>query len=361
MGLRMVVNTGYKTTRERVLISSKGRKPKYRTVVKKTPYVISVRDERLIPERAIPAAARYIAGMKQKFGGMDWAVFAYHCGQGCVGEMQEITRRAHGIPKDEMTVPRMFFGASPAVNRELYEAIQTQMQRDWSPTYYFRVMRAQQLLDLYRHNTQEFLSLSQEYHSEFLPTSRAPHRLSVWLRHDDLIYRTNADIRSDDGRRLVRAPDRPEYFGYRLEVSPDSPDNIGYFSEAAPSAIGTLTYIAFETRRLFEDLKPRGEKFRPLTVTSLVEPEDFARQIGKRESMAHTSGQVFDIDYSSLPPGELECLRFVLNDLGWDGYIGFVEDGRDSLHIGCSPTSRDFFSTVFDEAAGSSRESFGGN
>ena len=34
------------------------------------------------PDRAIPAAARYLAGMEQKFGGRDWAIFAYHCGAG---------------------------------------------------------------------------------------------------------------------------------------------------------------------------------------------------------------------------------------------------------------------------------------
>ena len=77
--------------------------------------------------------------------------------------------------------------------------------------------------------------------------------------------------------------------------------------------------------------------FRPLVVTSLVEPEDYASQKGKPEALAHCSGHVFDIDYSALPPAELECLRFVLSDLGWEGYLGFVEDGMDSLHIGCSP------------------------
>jgi hypothetical protein len=61
---------------------------------------------------------------------------------------------------------------------------------------------------------------------------------------------------------------------------------------------------------------------------------------------------VFDIDYSALPPAEVECLRFVLSDLGWEGYLGFVEDGMDSLHIGCSPGSRDFFTKIFEEAAG---------
>ena len=86
-------------------------------------------------------------------------------------------------------------------------------------------------------------------------------------------------------------------------------------------------------------------------MAALVEPEDYARQAGKPEALSHCSGQVFDIDYAGLPPGELECLRFVLDDLGWDGYLGFVEDGMDSLHIGCSPASRDFFTSVFQEAA----------
>jgi len=74
--------------------------------------------------------------------------------------------------------------------------------------------------------------------------------------------------------------------------------------------------------------------------------------LGQHEALAHTSGQVFDLDYSGLPPGELECLRFVLDDLGWDGYLGFIDEGRDNLHIGCSPTTRDFFATVFQEAVG---------
>jgi hypothetical protein len=46
----------------------------------------------------------------------------------------------------------------------------------------------------------------------------------------------------------------------------------------------------------------------------------------------------------------LECLRFVLDDLGWSGYLGFIEDGADRLHIGCSPDSREFFTNVWQEA-----------
>jgi len=362
MGLRVEVITRYRTTRERVQIAgAKGKKPKYKTVTRKTPYIVGVRDDRLIPERAIPAAAVYLAGLERKFGGRDWAVFAYHCGAGCVAEMQELTRRARGIPKDQLTVARMFFSANPAWNRELYEAIQQQMQRDFSPTYYFRIMRAEQLLALYRRNPETFVSLADQYRSDFVATGRAPHRLSVWLKRDDLVFRSCDDLRADGGKRLAKALDRPNYYGYRLNVSPDSPTDLQYFSAASPSALGTLTYVAFETRRLHEAMNRKGEKFQPLLVTSLVEPQDGRRLVSQKEGLYHCSGQVFDIDYSALPPGELECLRFVLSDLGWDGYLGFVEDGRDNLHIGCSPTSRDFFATVFQEAAGKRGDEVGLN
>jgi hypothetical protein len=307
-----------------------------------------VRDDRMVPERAIPAAAHYLAGMERKFGGRDWAIFAYHCGQGCVGMMQEITRRARGIPPDKMTVARMFFSQSPAWNRELYEAVQQQMLRDYSPTYWFRIRRAEQLLALYRRDPAEFASLAQGYKSDFVNNNaRAPHRLSVWLKKDDLVFRNGDDIRAAMGQKLVKALIRPDYFGYAVKLAGDSE----YLSEAAPSAIGTLAYIAFETRRLYEEMGAKGP-FRPLVVTSLVEPEDYASQRGKPEALSHCSGYVFDVDYSALPPAELECLRFVLSDLGWEGYLGFVEDGMDSLHIGCSPASREFFTQVFKEAAG---------
>jgi len=245
----------------------------------------------------------------------------------------------------------MFFSCSPAWNRELCQGIEQQMLRDYSPTYYFRVTRAEQLLALYRRDPDAFASLAREYRSELTTAYRAPHRLSVWLKRDDLVFHDCDDIRADSGKRLASAPDRPEYFGYALRITPDSPADLAALSEASPAALGTLAYVAFETRRLYEELKPRDERFQPLPVTSLVEPEDLARQSGQSEALSHCSGQVFDIDYSGLSPVELECLRFVLNDLGWDGYLGFVEDASGSLHIGCSPAARDFFASVFHEAA----------
>jgi hypothetical protein len=346
MGLQIVRVTKYKITREKVAIKAKkGTKPKYKTVIHKEPYVELVRDDRLTPSIAIPAAARYLATIERKFGGEDWAIFAYHCGAGCVTNMMALTSRARGIPPDEITVPRMFFSCNPTWNRELYQAIQTQMLRDYSPTYYFRIQRAAQLLSLYREDPAEFASLQEAYKNQFASGPRAPHRLSAWLHRDDLIYHTGSDIRANLGELLVQAPDNAQYLGYTL-----SPASAMEFSAAAPAALGALTYVAFETRRLYEQMDDVRERFQPLRVSALVEPEEFARQSTQHEALAHSSGQVFDIDTAHMPAAERECLQFVLDDLGWSGYLGFVEDGADRLHIGCSPESREFFTGVLQEA-----------
>jgi len=56
MGLKVVHATRYKITREKVPVKSKSKKPKYRNVTRKTPYQVIVRDDRMVPGRAVPAA-----------------------------------------------------------------------------------------------------------------------------------------------------------------------------------------------------------------------------------------------------------------------------------------------------------------
>lgn len=358
MGLRITRVTRYKVTTEKKPVKLKSGKTVTRTIRHKTPYTVTARDERFIPEKAIPAAARYLTQMEEHFGGQDWAVFAYHCGEGCVQEFQSILQEARGLKKGRTTVAQAFFGSSPAQNRQLYDAIWRHMERDYSPTYWFRIMRAEQLLDLYKKDPAAFKKIAQDYRYEPNPAMRAPHRLSVWLRPGDLAYRSCEDIRKDQGKNLVKAFDNPELFGFSLRKSGSGAignydiKNQEFYLQASPSAIGALTYIAFETRRLHQALKPKGEQFLPLEVTGLVQPLDYKAPDSKSEFHSHCSGQVFDINFAQLPPKERECLRFVLEDIGWDGYLGFVEESPNSgtLHIGCAPAARDFFTKVFEEA-----------
>ena len=216
MGLKMIYATKYKVHTERRLVGKKkkGGKAVYKNVKVKTPYHVLVRDERLDPARALPAAAMYLAGMERKFGGLDWAVWAYHCGEGCVAEFLNMARHADGLKGDPPSVAQVFFGSSPAHNREIWQALSEQMERDYSPTYWFRIRRAEQLLAMYQEDPDEFTKLQDEYRYDFDPLQRAPNRLSAWMKPQDLTYRTCEDIDHDSGTRLVRAMDRPEFLGF---------------------------------------------------------------------------------------------------------------------------------------------------
>jgi hypothetical protein len=355
-GLRIVRVTRFQvaTSHELVRLRSGHHPGKsvYRTVHHKMPYTVTVRDDRLNPERAAPAAARYLARLETKFGRLDWAIFAYHCGEGCVSDLLPLTEAA--VHHKQPTVAEMFFAASPARHAELYEALQRETQRDYSPTYWFRIMRAEQLLALYREDPAAFRELAEEYQNPIHPQRRAADRLLIWLKSHDIFYRSPGDLRLAAGKGLARVLDDPKFFGFSLPEMADGPNRELYLQDS-PAAIGTLLYVAFETRRLFEELKPRGERFVPLQVAELVSTTDRPTEAGTLlvdpEFPEHSTGQVFDIDRSNLPRGERECLNFTLNDMGWDGYLGFIQVTGDTVHIGCSPSSREFFASVFEEAA----------
>jgi len=363
MGLRIVYATRHRVTKTKTAARNKHGKLVYRTVRHTETYTAMVRDDRLKPDKAIPAAALYLAGMEQRYGGRDWAIWAYHCGEGCVADFRAMAKSIKGLDDPPASVAKVFFGCNPAWNRDLCEAIHGQMDRDYSPTYWFRVMRAEQLLRMYRDDPAEFRDLAAEYRYPASPALRAPDRLSVWLKLQDLIYGGGDPIRNEEASKLAIAPDDPEFLGYRVDAyalpqGNGADDN--WRVKARPSTIGALAYIAFETRRLYAALRP-GEAFAPLEATALVIPKaEGGAAEGARgaRAMDHASGQVFDLAVSGLPPGEWECLQFVLDDLGWSGALGFVEEppGKQTMHIGCSPSSRDFFAQVFEEAQAALRD-----
>jgi hypothetical protein len=371
MGLRQIYKTRYRVTSERRPIRRRHGKVVYRTVRVKIPYTVLVRDERLEPERAIPAAAMYLADMQERYGALDWAIWAYHCGEGCIADVRDVVHESHGLPADA-SVARAFFSASPVYNRELYQRLHDEMERDWSPTYWFRIKRAEQLLGTYEEDPADFERLLTEYRNAYDVTQRAPNRLTVWVKPADLLYKTCDDIVRDQGTRLFRAMDDPAWFGFALRrTGPgalgefDSADHRGYYEEATPSTLGTLLTLSFETRRLYEAMNTHHEPFAPIEVTSLVRPLEYASlaghnfKTGKARFDALCSGQAFAIAMNSLPAAEREALKFVLDDVGWLGYLSFVEEapGSSTVIVGCSPTSRDFFTKVYEEAASRNKNS----
>ncbi len=278
-GLRVVRVTRFKITTERKLVARKAGPPVHRTVRHRIPYTVTMRDDRLNPDRAVPAAANYLSRMETKFGGRDWAVFAYHCGEGCVAELLPLAQAALG-GKHQPTVAAMFFAANPALHRDLYDAIQRHMQRDYSPTYWFRVQRAEQLLELYRADPAAFGELVDEYRNPINAQHRANDRLMVWLKAEDVFYKSLDDLKQASGKALERVLDNPKAFGFSLPALDADSETKELYLQASPAAIGTLLYIAFETHRLFDVLKLKGEEFVPLQITELVSTTDRPAEAG---------------------------------------------------------------------------------
>jgi len=352
MGLRITYARRHHVTKTRVAVRRHG-KLVYRTVRHKSTYTVLVRDDRLRPDRAIPAAAMYLATLERRYGGRDWAIWAYHCGEGCIADLLTVARRTPGL-EGAASVAKLFFGCNPAWNRDLCGAIQQAMERDYSPTYWFRVMRAQQLLRMYDEDPPAFHDLLAEYRYPEDLAARAPDRLSVWLKPLDLVRDAALGVAGPGEDGLVTALQDPEFLGYRLDPRLYAEARDAWRAKAMPSTIGTLAYVAFETRRLYKAWVPE-EAFLPLDVTALLVPKE--DDVPGTRLMDHAHGQVFDLSLADLPTHEQDCLRFVLDDLGWNGDLGFIQapPGTAILHIGCSPTSRDFFTRVFEDARAACR------
>jgi hypothetical protein len=188
------------------------------------------------------------------------------------------------------------------------------MLRDFSPTYYFRVRRAEQLLAMYRSNPARFETLASTYKSDFVNAGRAPHRLSVWLRRDDLVFHNADDIRSDVGKRLARAIDLPSYYGYALKLAPDVPD------QASPAALGTLVYIAFETRRLYEAISRRA-KIPAVAGCFASRSARWRHREGRGDPARLRAGFRYRLFRMAAGRTGMPALRFGRSRVGWDTWV----------------------------------------
>ena len=171
------------------------------------PYTVTVRDDRLNPERAAPAAARYLARLETKFGGRDWAIFAYHCGEGCVSDLLPLTEAA--VHHKQPTVAEMFFAANPAHHAELYQALAT---RDAARLFAHLLVPHQARRAVAAAVSQDpaaFRELAEEYQNPIHPQRRAVDRLMIWLKSHDIFYRSPDDLRSAAGNGLAKVFDDP--------------------------------------------------------------------------------------------------------------------------------------------------------
>ena len=366
-GIRIGIKIHFETRYKMVPFTPKGKKKK--TVMRKVAYKVIVEDERKIPAVAIPIGAQFLEHLAENYhqqykisleAARQFAIWAYHSGEGPVNRALALAKKA-GI-KDP-TMAKIFFGNSPGYNQKLFELIQHDLTTDYGPTYYFRVVRAGELLELYRSDPKEYVRLMQTYKSRVPGIAPATTRLDPWNYSTPMLKNIDELKEAIKKNVLVSAPDNPKYFSYALRrqggqgIGSADLQNRDLFATDTPEVIGALETVAFETRRCWEQARSKGEKFIPLEVTSMIRTLDYQELLhhsnpnSRTKFPSHTIGAV-DVAFATLPKTEQKCVRFVVQDIGFDEYLGYFDEheAQKTLHFAPSPHHADFFLSVYNEA-----------
>lgn len=328
-------------------------------------------DERLDPAKAIPAAARHLRRSYETFGSWDFSIAEYHMGKRGVlnllslvtGEEASEAKAREIIARRNLTYPKVFFDASPAHNEKVYRYLQS--RKDYSATYYFRVVRSGELLELYQKDRGAFLALAESFKNKTKPKEKAKSRAYIHYTYDHAsAFSTPQDIEAAlISGRLARMPDDPEFFGIKIGRDNGSPTGDGdlqsreIYEVAEPATIGMAIYIAYEMRRL------EGKGFEPLEANSLAHLlwgqqrlVQFHKNTNARIDLSlhlHTLGKAIDFPLKHMDGKRADCLRFILEELQSLGLLSYERDGesRQTLHVVPTPRGVPFFERVYAGAA----------
>jgi hypothetical protein len=263
-------------------------------------------DHRFDPEKAILAQTRYLVSLTRRYGGVDWALQAYHGGEGgasrtmrlfSAGPTPRLASRSgftlggwggRWLPYSELYA-RVTPRATPAAFGYLFG------RSDDHRYYWWKVLMAERALNLYRQNPQEFerqwQALKPGYNIDY-----------VWYPGPEAVaFRDDAALAAAYASgALVALPRNAGALGLRTEnLASLSPTSAYYHKGLRPEAMGALL-------RLVHQYRSHGGK-EPLTALSLVQSAQYrtlwnARYPDKplpagvpRDPEFHTSGFSFDL------------------------------------------------------------------
>ncbi len=286
-------------------------------------------DERFDPPKALAATGRYLTYALPKFGSGDFAVASYHMGvgnladaiRGYVGPKE--TRLAAKIVRErKLTYAQLYFDSTPFRHETAYR--QLAGLGDNSNTYYWRVLAARDIMDLYRGNPSELARLTQlaAGYGSAEPVLHPPGSTEVFA----------------DGAALERARSRgillavPNQTGKRHFAVASTATATGSAAPPAlqPPALALLYYLADRVHAV-------SRAKAPLTVVATV--QDAAtrqalaqRHLAKPGYSASTTGYSFDIARLYAGQAQAQAFQAMLDRLQALNVIAW-ERRPDAIHI----------------------------
>ncbi len=293
-------------------------------------------DERFEPRAALAGTVRYLQTAEERLGDPDLAVVSYHMG---IGNLSRVIRRYTNADPD-LTIPeivrdqdlswtRLFFDSTPAQNIGAYKLLET--LGDDSPSYYWRVLAAREIMRLHRDDPDRLAELD-ALHGAKASAEEVLHPPTSAVRFTD----AEALRAAWDGDVLQRLPNDPGRWWFAVdptmgELAPKLGQPKSLYQGLRPEALAVLLYLADRVH----DLSGAKE---PLAVTSTVrdQPYQDLLKAGNPEAThgysLHTTGYSFDIRRRYETPAQARAFQYVLENLQDRGLITWVREPA-AIHV----------------------------
>ena len=269
-------------------------------------------DDRFDPRLALAATVRYLELARRDLGGrQDLAVVSYHMGIGNLEHVLELYDGGRPVP-----YAQLYFDTSPLERSAAWRMLNS--FSDESSLYYWRVLAAEQLMQLYRTDRtalERLNSLELAYPSD-AEVLDPPSRTGSFSGPSALAaaYRT---------RELVPLPRNPAAVGLAYAAAMGSRARrlnapAALYRGLRPAALAVLTEIGTLVRRI------AGTRA-PLTVASSVLDARYDRLLGLEDPPA-TTGYTFQIDRRYASGAQAVAFQFVLDRLQALDLIGWIRE-----------------------------------
>lgn len=300
-------------------------------------------DARFDPELAIAGTVRYLETARQRLGRDDLAVVSYHMG---IGNLSNVLRAYTGastdtptpqlVQDDGLSWVRVFFDSTPANNLTAYRTLAR--LGDDSPTYYWRVLAAQEIMRLYRDDRDRLAQLDR-LHRAKASAEEVLHPPDTTER-----FRTPAELRAAwADHTLQPLPNDATRLWFTVdptmgELAPRIGQPKTIYRGLRPEALATLSYIAQRVHALSGATKP-------LAVTSTVRDDTYQQLLQTRNAEAthgyslHTTGYTFDLRRRYQSGAQARAFQFTLDNLTDRGLITWVREPA-AIHITVSSAAQ---------------------
>jgi hypothetical protein len=293
-------------------------------------------DERFDPEQALAGTVRYLATAREALGREDLAVVSYHMG---IGNLSDVLRAYAGassdadprelVEEDDLTWTRVFFDTAPDSNAAAHELLSE--LGDDSPTYFWRVLAAREIMRLYREDPERLEELDL-LHGAKGSAEEALHPPGETMRFADPLE----VLRARETHVLQSLPSDPARLGFRVDPTMgELASQLGQPRELyrglRAEALALLVYMAGRVQEL------SGAKA-PLEVTSTVRDDSYQELLRGRNAEAaaryslHTTGYAFDIRRRYESGAQAQAFQFLLDDLTARGLIAWVREPA-AIHV----------------------------